>query len=124
MGRTSCGQKILGKVMQRTCFALKWPKLVRCKDRWNVYTMYSLSVQIFFNLNNVHWFYLTKLSYRYTKKGSPNYKNTRTNCVFPIHFLITLIPNCIYDRKKLCLVLSKASNEIQRGETRRENAEM
>ena len=25
------------QILQRTCFALDWPKLALCKDRWNVY---------------------------------------------------------------------------------------
>ena len=29
---------------KRTCFALNWPKLAWCKDRWNVYTMCAVQL--------------------------------------------------------------------------------
>ena len=53
-------KELITKQWQRTCFALNWPKLAWCKDRWNVNTSHvrctSSSVLIFccFCLYNVH----------------------------------------------------------------------
>ena len=78
--------------IQRTCFALNWPKLTWCKDRWNVYIIYAVqlictNIFIFFICKmfigiNVLLIYLTNLFYRYNKKRAYKSRNTRTNSFF------------------------------------------